>query len=287
LNFDIIYSLDKVRLKGKMPNNQYRELLQNKLDLGLDVMYYEKRKIASMRHNFRITIDENKSFYFGICQNNFDNVNNSIMAIEFNPNKINLGEPQLLSWLQYFDLSNGLGNSIHDDDFIHHTKLQLCDIACDIKGIIPSDLIVDSHKQTQKHLYYGKNQTYYLGLKEGREKIYDKGIERGLKDMKMTRYEITVYPKHAVHNINDIELDLDRHMSKLFTNKPIVDKLDLKPTDSAIIFAVLNGYPIKSLNQRKRAMVKEILGEDNQIHLDKKKMHECIFNFCDELKEVI
>jgi len=92
---NMIYSIDKLRIKTYITYEKY-----NSLDFYIRTYYKDKikrfyisDKIMDFRYNWRIEIEEGKSFYFGFCHNSEEKLPDRLepsynFTVEFNPNKL-------------------------------------------------------------------------------------------------------------------------------------------------------------------------------------------------------
>lgn len=246
-----VYSVDMVRLRIRVRSDYIKDFF-DRFSRNSDVDYWETTRFTQYRHNWTFKTIEpvfNKevSFWVGYQFNAEQKSLKHWLVIEYNPNKNDITGGYLNTILQYFF------NPVE-------TEIVSVDIACDMPVNIKSIYCDKGGKQIKKVFDYGgDNKTVYLGQGNGRIKIYNKAREMGLKGVELTRYEISL-------NLNNMPL---KHYEADIT--PCIDlvpiycldsyqfDMSLNGTDKALVYAILNGYPIEELTRDKRVKIKEIL----------------------------
>lgn len=269
-NDNMIYSIDKIRLKTYITYTKF-----NELEFMLNVSYKEKidkfwisDKIMCFHYNYTMNFD-GYSFYFGFMHNN-ENVNYNRddleynFTIEFNPNKVR--DNCLIMYI----LSK-YGN----------WYLKSLDLAVDVPINI-LDLIVDisGRKKMQTISLGGDNLTYNFGKGDGRVKIYNKKRESDLNIVgHLTRVEVTrEYDDFPISNIKkfNFETDIFPH---IYLNQYVFSFSDYdskNKTLMAILYAVQSGFPLKNLSRVYREKIKELLEGGTKIKFDSKSAEQVL-----------
>lgn len=269
VEFDnMIYSVDKIRLKTYITYVQFKEL-----EFMINSVYKEKIKkfwvsdrIMCFHYNYNIELDD-FSFYFGFMHNNESiNYNRDDLqynfTIEFNPNKAK---------------DNSLIHLILDR--YSNWYLRAFDLAIDIPINI-LDLIVDisGRKKIETKAYGGDNLTYNFGKGDGRVKIYNKKRESDLNIVgHLTRVEISrEYEDFPISNIKRFNFE-EEIFPYLYLNQYVFSFSDYTTKDKtlmAILYAVQSGFPIKDLTRQYRKKLKELLEGGSSIKFNKKSVIE-------------
>ena len=263
---NIIYSLDKIRLKTYIEPSVY-----NDLDFYLRC-YYSKSvtkfwisdRIMQFHYNWKIDVEEGKSLYIGFRHNNEtkDDYHGKFnLTIEFNPNKLKLHS--LL---------------IHILDLSGDWYIKSYDVAFDLKVNI-LDLIWDmSGRQIEKIDNRGyDDKTIYLGKEDGRIKIYNKKIESDLNIMgDLTRLEISRQVEDF--RVADIKLfQYDNNFPQVYFKNYVYSLSDYKDkTLLALLYAVQNGFPLRDLSYYYRRKIKDLLEGGYRIKFSRKLVTDLV-----------
>lgn len=268
---NIIYSIDKIRLKTYICYQDFKEL-----EFYINTFYKDKikrfwlsDKKSSFHYNYNIEWGEGESFLFEFMHNsegvnyNKDNKNYNF-TIEFNPNKLKRN-PIIMHILNSFN----------------NWLLRSFDLAMDLPINI-LDIIVDKGKKrnytTQSN--GGDNVTYYIGTKEkdGSYKIYNKKIESNLNiPGYLTRVEITRrFEDFPIGRVAYFEYD--GLFPIVFLNKYVFSFLEEKNKDKmlmAVLYAVQRGFPLSDLTRTYRSKIKNLLEAGSKIQFDSKSAGQC------------
>ncbi len=257
---NIIYSIDKIRLKSYIDYKTYSDLEFYLRAYHNDKLDYFKisDRIMQFKYNFTIKIGEGKTIYLGFHHNNEkaeDNDGLHNLTVEFNPNKIK--QDKIL--MKILGLS---GNWF----------IKRYDLAMDLQINI-LDLITDmSGKFNQKIFSNGyDDKTIYYGVGDKRVKIYNKKIESKLDLFgNLTRIEVT-------REVEDFEvrkavcLNYDNYFPCVYTNNYMFSFSDYEDkTLLPILYAVQNGYPIRDLSKTYKKKIKSLLEGGYKIKFDNK-----------------
>lgn len=263
---NIIYSIDKIRLKTYISYDKYSNLDFYLRTYHNDKIDYYKisDRIMQFKYNYSIKVGEGQSFYLGFHHNNekhdeHDGLYN--LTVEFNPNK--LKKDRLLMYI--LNLSG-------------QWYLKRYDLAMDLQVNI-LDLITDlSGKYKQKVFSNGfDDKTIYFGVGDGHVKIYNKKIESKLDIIgNLTRVEIT-------REVEDFEirkvkaLNYDNNFPSIYTNNYMFSFSDY--TDKTllpILYAIQNGYPIRDLTKTYRKKIRDLLEGGYKIKFDNKTVTDLL-----------
>ena len=271
-NNNMIYSVDKLRLKTYISYFQFSEL-----EFLMKTVYKEKVKkfwvsdrVMCFKYNYVLEVEEGKSFYFGFMHNN-ENVSyhkenlTYNFTIEFNPNKIR-DDKLLKHILCKFD--NWLLRSL---DLAIDIPINICDLLIDIRG----------KRKMQTISYGGDNLTHSYGKNDGRIKIYNKKIESNLPiPGDLTRVEVS-------REFDDFEIAKTKTFNFgkeffpcIYLNKYLFSFLEEKTKNKtlmAILYAVQAGYPLKDLTRDYRKKIKDLLEGGSSIKFDEKSANQA---FC-------
>ena len=255
---NITYSIDMLRLKTYISYSKFTEVEFRFATCWKEYvkLNYSSAKIENFFYNYRIEIEEGKSFWFGFLHNSekrqfsVRDKNNKItentynFTIEFNPNKIKRND--IIDYL------------IHISD---EWYVKSYDLAIDLKVSI-LDLIWDiSGKRIEKIDNRGYDKkTIYLGTGDGRIKIYNKKIQSDLEILgDLTRVEVS-------RELDDYEVrkikyyKYDDKFPNIYLNNYIYSLSDYKDkTLLAVLYAVQNGFPLRDLTKYTRAKIKKML----------------------------
>lgn len=264
---NMIYSIDKIRLKCYITYNQYNDLdfyIRNYFKDNIK-RFYISDKISNFRYNWNIEIEEGISFWFGFCHNTEEKLPERLepsynLTIEFNPNKLK-----------------------HNNLIMHILSLSgnwfvvRYDLAIDIRVNI-LDLIIDKSGKRKMHIF-GKgydDKTYEIGQEgsNNKIKIYNKKNESNLNITgSLTRIEITKVVDDFP--IRDIVLwQYDNFFPDIYLNQyaySLSDYVGRRENDKmlyCVLFAVQNGYPLNDLTRTYKKRLKDLLQGGYKIKFD-------------------
>ena len=279
-NNNMIYSVDKIRLKTYINYQQFKDLesyIRTYFNDNIKKFWLSDKK-NSFHYNYNIEVGENKSFIFQFMHNmetiNYDYIRKEYnFTIEFNPNKLK---------------DNFL--IIHILTSFSNWLLRSFDLAIDVPINI-LDIIIDKKTKRSFKMFSsgGDNVTYYVGSKEkdGSIKIYNKKIESNLNIVGyLTRFEIT-------RKYEDLPLltmssyDFGNHFfPQVYLNQYVFSFSDITTKDKtlmALLYAVQSGYPLNNLSRRYKEKIEELLEGGSAITFDKdsanKALLQCIFYY--------
>lgn len=279
-NNNMIYSVDKIRLKTYINYQQFKNLekyIKTYFNNNIKKFWLSDKK-NSFHYNYNIEVGENKSFIFQFMHNmetiNYDNIKKQYnFTIEFNPNKLKD------NFLIIYILTS-FGNWL----------LRSFDLAIDVPINI-LDIIID--KKTKRNLKMfssgGDNVTYYVGSKEkdGSIKIYNKKIESNLYVVGyLTRFEITrKYEDLPLLTMSSYDFG-NQFFPQVYLNQYVFSFSDITTKDKtlmALLYAVQSGYPLNNLSRRYKEKIEELLEGGSAISFDKdaanKALLQCIFYY--------
>lgn len=277
---NMIYSIDKIRLKTYVTYQQFKDLenyIKTYFNRKIKKFWLSDKK-SSFHYNYNIEVEEGKSFIFQFMHNteviNYDNIEKQYnFTIEFNPNKLK------------------------DDFLIIHILTSFCnwflrsfDMAIDVPINI-LDVIVDKKSKRSLKMFSsgGDNVTYYVGTKDkdGAIKIYNKKIESKLNIVGyLTRFEITrKYEDFPLMTIANYDYGI-KFFPQVYLNEYVFSFSDITSKDKtlmALLYAVQSGYPLNDLSRRYRERIEELLKGGSSIIFDKeianKTLLQCIFYY--------
>lgn len=264
-NNNIIYSIDKIRLKTYISYSLFTELQFRFDTCWKDSLkyFYTSCQTQQYYYNYVVKTDDKNSFWFGFLHNTEKRdiyTDKYSLTIEFNPNKIK-------------------------DNFILLYLLNLSgnwyvrgyDLACDLKINI-LDIIFDRGlKRSYKIFSNGfDDKTIYIGKNNGRIKIYNKKRESNLDIVgDLTRVEIS----NQLDNFDISTIKTFKYPDNfpllylnnyLYTFKDYDDKTLL-----AVLYAVQNNFPVNNLSRVYRKKVKGLLEGGCSIKFDNKSATMC------------
>lgn len=274
-----VYSVDMVRLKRRTYDDEVQEFF-NKYSCDSNVKYWETSKFKSYRYNWLFqAVDpfgNQQSFWCGYCHNAERKSNKHGLIIEYNPNKCEF-MPYLWQILCRF---------FHEQWFVEVVSV---DLACDMPvNILNLSYSIDGRGGVVRKLFdYGSdNKTYYIGEGDGRKKIYNKGRELGLKDVDLTRFEISLDANQMLYQTDDFEFPKDK-LIEIYNLENYQYRLDINGTDRALIYAIMNGFPINELPRTKRQKIEQILSESAGNTLDSIQFQNAYILYFKQLKDTI
>jgi len=267
---NIVYSIDMLRLKTYISYNEF-----TKIEFRLNTLWkeyikksYSSSQMKNFFYNYIIEIEEGISFWFGFLHNTekrkdsikrdtfyYNQIDKYNFSIEFNPNKLK-NNPILLYLL-------GISGDwvIKSFDLAIDLKVNILDIIWDLNG-----------KRLEKIDNRGyDNKTIYIGTGDGRIKIYNKKRESNIDEIfHLTRVEIS-------RQMDDFQLkdikkySYDNVFPRLYLKEYMFSFEDYKDkTLLAILYAVLQGFPIRDLSRAYKEKIKKLLQGGNAIRFDNK-----------------
>lgn len=244
-----------VRMKVKVEKVIF-EHFEKILRYEPNVNYRFDKRITSYAHNFNITevdpFGNQFSYWLGYDHNATRSSSPaSYLVIEYNPSKC---------------VSTGLLEQILFTFFKYEGVIVASlDIAMDFQVNINSLVIDKGRKGFYQLMDYGSdNKTHYIGKGDGSVKIYNKAREAGLQG-DLTRYEIRKKIDEPIKNLVSSSYKLDYSILPVFYMQSI-DVGD--KTLSAVVYAVMNGYPMSSLSRDYKKKVRDVLLADCSINFD-------------------
>ena len=280
LLIEIEYSIDMVRLKTRIHNSIMNDFVVKNLDLEPNVKYWNDFKFAGYRHNWWIeqdplrkefedengdmklsTIGQPYSYWVGYHHNSEKPTDVHNLVIEFNPNKC---------------LPHGLLDLILSTFFnTLSTEIVSVDVAMDFPINI-NRLIIDKYRKRTYKLFDngGDDKTHYLGKGDGRIKIYNKAKESGL-DGDLTRYEISKEIRLPIASVIDEGYEFEGELVPVSWLEGKSIEVEDK-TLSALIWAVVEGYPVSELSRVYKDKIRKLMREYTELEFDKKKISQTI-----------
>lgn len=254
-----VYSIDMVRLRIRIESSDVKSFF-DKYSCNSDVSYYETTQFTKYKHNWLFTTMDyesfNKSskgvsFWVGYQFGSEQKSNKHWLVIEYNPNKNDITRGYLNDILLRFFNCSAL------------VEIVSVDIACDMPINIKTVYCDKGGKQLKKVFDYGgDNRTIYLGQGNGRIKIYNKAREMGLEGVELTRYEISISNfEHLPVSMSDVDISACINLVPIYCIDSYQFDMALNGTDKALVYAVLNGYPLEDLPRDKRGKIKKILSD--------------------------
>lgn len=270
-NDNVIYSIDKVRLKTYITYIKFSEI-QFLIDTAYKDkvnLYWLSDKIKNFKYNYDIEVEEGKKIYFGFMHNTenprFNKEDETYnFTIEFNPNK--LRDNSLLMHL--LNISGEWYLKSYDMAF--DIKINILDLITDMSG---------RHFERVDNRGYD-NKTIYLGKGDGRVKIYNKKRESDLNIFgDLTRIEIS-------REVEDFEirkvkiLNYDNNFPIVYTNNYIYSLSDYKDkTTLAILYAVQQGFPLRDLTRSYKDKIRNMLEGGHKIRFSNKTATDVLRRF--------
>lgn len=265
--FNVTYSIDMLRLKTYISYSTFTEI-----EFRFETAYkqylvdkYTSARIGNFFYNYKIEIEEGKSFWFGFLHNTEKREERNDMynfTIEFNPNK--LKDNFVLMYL--LNLS---GNWM----------IKSMDIACDVPVNI-LDIVYDKGRKRSCRIFSNgwDDRTIYLGKGDGKIRIYNKKIESGL-NIKGDLTRVEIHKEYDDFPINNIKFFIvpEEIFPKVYTNKYIYSLKDYEDkTLFAIVYAVESGLDLSFLTRRYREKVKNLLQGGNEIKFSHKTVADLV-----------
>lgn len=264
------YSVDMVRLLVKLRPGEFQTIFDYQARMP-DISFYMSNR-AKDYHNNIVVKKKEYSYWMGYKHNSStDNVD---FVLEYNPNKVH--DDELINYI----LSNYF-NKVTCYDVKYSPRVCSVDIAVDINVNILNCLVF---KQTRgRYMFYSGNTgrsddyTIYIGKGDGRVKVYNKALERGL-DYDLTRYEISLKLDKTLQNIRMVKVDVEK--------SPILKIIDMQLGIDAETRATINGflqepYLINQLSQYKRKKYREMIDNCVDFKLDSREIKKVIIEYID------
>jgi hypothetical protein len=107
------------------------------------------------------------------------------------------------------------------------------------------------------------DKTIYIGQGNGRVKIYNKAKEQKILDRNWTRYEVSLDINIPIKYIEQYKLGME--LPKVYCMES--GQLNDDKTMTAIIYAVLNGYPVSDLSRAYRNKIKNLYS-NNEVSIN-------------------
>jgi hypothetical protein len=260
---DSYYTLDKLVVEFCMRTEDAQRIM-DKLGCMINVNPSRSNMRAVCHYQYNIDLDHGNSFWIGFEPNwkKFDGYV-KYGRVEFNPAKVSED-------LQFQSL---------------YGELMSC-VSCGFAKGVRFDLAIDMpiardrvHMMWDNRLHGEiglglKDRTQYLGRKHnhGYIKLYNKALELGLKDMDLTRLELTVdYKTRSFENVQRI-------VPKMYIMDSFQLPLGINGTDKLLIIAVLSDFNLlKELPHTKRKKIEGYLANTLlSLELDIKKYNQVL-----------
>jgi hypothetical protein len=191
------------------------------------------------------------SFWIGYQQNMEKPCNKYNFIIEYNPNKI----PVYDAVFRYV-----ICNIVNKD-----SEVVSCDIAMDLMNINIQNIVYEKGLKRKVMTFdMGEDdKTIYIGQGNGRVKIYNKAKEQKILDRNWTRYEVSLDIDIPIKYIEQYKLGME--LPKVYCMES--GQLNDDKTMTAIIYAVLNGYPVSDLSRAYRNKIKNLYS-NNEVSIN-------------------
>jgi hypothetical protein len=268
-----------VRLKVRVDNSEIEKFF-NKYSCDPNVKHWETSQFKAYRYNWIFQdVDINntiQSFWCGFCHNAEIKGNKHNLIIEYNPNKTEFMAALWEILCRFYSESWSV-------------EIVSVDLACDMPvNILNLSYSVDGRGGMVRKLYdYGSdNKTYYVREGDGRIKIYNKAREMGLKGIDITRFEISLNVRCNLFFPDEFKFPKDK-LIELYNLENYQYRLDINGTDRAIIYAIMNGFPINDLGRDKRKKIEKILSESAGNTLDSIQFQCAYSQYFKQLKDNI
>lgn len=272
-NNNMIYSIDKLRLKTYITFEQFSKLefLLKTVYKDLVKRFWISERPMCYKYNYNIEIEEGKSFFLDFMHNSerikFDDMNKKFsLVLEFNPNK--LKNDKLIKYI-LCSYPNWLLKSL---DLAVDIPINILDLLVDIGG--KRKLLTIS--------LGGDNKTYTYGKNDGRVKIYNKKNESKLNIVgNLTRIEVSrEFEDFPIMKVKEFNFGKD-YFPSVYLNQYVFSFLEEKTKDKtlmALLYAVQNGYPLKELSRVYREKIKNLLQGGSLIKFDVKSANQVFFD---------
>lgn len=264
-----------VRLKTSVLNMDLESFMKKYQDNPY-VTSWEDRRFNMYRYNWKfeyMTITGAESFWIGYSHGSEKVGLKHNLVVEFNPNKCD-DIPYLWHVLKTF---------YKDFSRVYCVS---ADIACDMPVNILDVLYIPDGRRKYKYLNNGSDDmTYYFGNRgeDGSIKIYNKARQMKIKDFDLTRYEITRRLDYTLERSEFVSLDWT-----CLVDIALIDNyqygLEVTQTERAVLYAVMNGFPMKDLSRIYKDKIKKILSNSAGNTLESTEFDMCLRNYFSQLK---
>jgi hypothetical protein len=243
-----------IRIKSRVKVEDFGIFLE-KIKYNSYCEKYMQLGFKQYRYNVHVKAwdkqDKEYSFWIGYQQNMEKPCNKYNFVIEYNPNKI----PVYDAVFRYV-----ICNIVSKD-----SEIISCDVAMDLMNINIQNLIYDKCLKRKIMTFDngGDNKTIYIGNGNGRIKIYNKAKEQKIEGINWTRYEVSLNIDISIKYIEQYKLGME--LPKLWCMES--NQLNDDKTMTALIYAVLNGYPINDLSRVYRDKIKNLY-RNNEVSIN-------------------
>ncbi len=273
---NIMYSVDMLRLKTYISYSKFAEI---EFRFNTCWKKYVKKNFSSSQiknffYNYVIETEEGNSFWFGFLHNSenrkFEQSKKEVFTddvynftIEFNPNKLK----DFFILFYFFNFSDSWYLVSYDLAF--DLRVNILDLIWDLSG---------KHLEKIDNRGYDK-KTVYIGVGDGRIKIYNKKEESKLEITgDLTRVEMS-------RSGEDFEIrkmkiwKYDELFPCVYLNNYIYSLSDYSDkTLLAVLFAVQNGYPLRDLTRYMRDKIKKLLEGGYKVKFSNRVVEELVFS---------
>lgn len=273
---NIMYSVDMLRLKTYISYSKFTEI---EFRFNTCWKKYVKKNFSSSQiknffYNYVIETEEGNSFWFGFLHNSenrkFEQSKKEVFTddvynftIEFNPNKLK----DFFILFYFFNFSDSWYLVSYDLAF--DLRVNILDLIWDLSG---------KHLEKIDNRGYDK-KTVYIGVGDGRIKIYNKKEESKLEITgDLTRVEMS-------RSGEDFEIrkmkiwKYDELFPCVYLNNYIYSLSDYSDkTLLAVLFAVQNGYPLRDLTRYMRDKIKKLLEGGYKVKFSNRVVEELVFS---------
>lgn len=240
------YSLDKLTLEFMMRTDD-AQLIMDRLEREPNAAHRTSNRMAVCFHNFYIDLPDKNSFYVGFEPNWIPNDKHAKTGrIEFNPSKVGHYKEfqEILKWIVVRS-----GTNVSPIRF---------DLAIDMSVGMEKCYLYKDKRTFKSYVNSAADRTESLGKhnSHGAVKLYNKALERGLKDLDLTRLELTI--EYAQKGIQDVK--------SILPNIYVMDDyqlpVNLNGTDKVLLIAVMNEPNLLSeLPHTKKKKIKAYLAD--------------------------
>jgi hypothetical protein len=267
-----------VRLKVRVPSADVERYFARYMN-DPNISNWEDRRFNKYRYNWSfefMSIFGQVSFWVGFSHNSEKVGLKHNLVLEYNPNKCD-EVPYLKSILKAF---------YRDFESVEVVSV---DVACDMPVNILDVLYIPDGRRKYRYFNNGSDDvTYYFGNRseDGAVKIYNKARELGIDSTNLTRYEITRRMNIPLLHADIITLKWDCLVDVRIIENYQGD-LTIGQTERALLYAVMNGFPMSGLSRVFKDKIKKILSESAVNTLDSTLFGNCINLFFTQLKNTI
>lgn len=268
-----------VRLKTRAYDSDVQAFF-NRFSDSPDVKYWENRNFKNYRYNWLFqgmdSFGKQRSFWCGFSHNSETVGSKHSLIVEYNPNKCDDMDSLYNILRAFYSVDYEVG--IMSVDFACDMPINILNLSygLNFKGGVARKIFD----------YGGDNKTYYLKEGDGRIKIYNKSRELGLSDMDLTRFEISLDVNCNLFFTEGFKFPADKLIS-LYSFENYQFSLDVNGTDRAILYSIMNGFPINDLPRTKRQKIEKILSESVRITLDSNMFEKAFILYFKQLKDTI